>query len=293
MAKSFASPPPEQSYAKVVFPHAHTILIIFNRPRHLNSIPSAVHHDLEALLKWYDNEPSLRCCIVTGAGRAFCAGADLKEWNDHNAARAAGKPEVRRPMPPGGFAALSRRTGKKPVIGAINGIAFGGGMEAVTNLDTVVASKSAKFSLPEVKRGVVAAAGALPRLARAIGRVRAMEMALTGRVVSAAEGQALGFVNYVTDDHPNPTSEDINEIANRPVVLRALAIAKDIANNSPDSVIVSKAGVNSGWEDASVENATRVQAELYAEKLAAGDNIREGVLAFVEKREPRWRDSKL
>ena len=196
-------------------------------------------------------------------------------------------------MPASGFAALSRRVGKKPVIGAVNGFAAGGGMEAVTNLDLVVASRSAKLSLPEAKRGVVAAAGALPRLARAVGRVRAMEMALTGRDVSAQQACEWGLVNYVTDDHADPRSEDVGAIQKRPVVKRALELAGEIAANSPDSVVISKAGVNSGWEDASVENATRVQGELYGEKLAAGENIREGVLAFVEKRKPRWKDSKL
>lgn len=269
------------------------MLLIFNRPRHLNSMPTSVHHEMHNLLTWYDNEPSLRCCIVTGAGRAFSAGADLKEWDRHNASRKSGKEGVRLPMPAGGFGGLSGRTGKKPVIGAVNGIAFGGGMEAVANLDMVIASKSAKFSLPEVKRGVVAAAGALPRLARTIGRVRAMDMALTGRVVSADEGKEFGFVNYVVEDHASPLSEDENEVLQRPVVQKALAVAKDISANSPDSVVISKAGVNSGWEEGSVENATRVNDLLYSQKLADGENIHEGVKAFVEKREPRWRDSKL
>ncbi|KAK5322249.1 hypothetical protein LTR70_003750, partial [Exophiala xenobiotica] len=288
--QSFTKLPPAQSYAKVLFPQPHTMLLIFNRPRHLNSMPTSVHHEMHNLLTWYDNEPSLRCCIVTGAGRAFSAGADLKEWDRHNASRKSGKEGVRFPFPAGGFGGLSRRTGKKPVIGAVNGIAFGGGMEAVANLDMVIASKSAKFSLPEVKRGVVAAAGALPRLARTIGRVRAMDMALTGRVVSADEGKEFGFVNHVVEDHASPLSEDENEILQRPVVQKALAVAKDISANSPDSVIISKAGVNSGWEEGSVENATRVNDLLYSEKLAGGENIHEGVKAFVEKREPRWRD---
>jgi len=256
-------------------------------------MPTAVHHAMHNLLTWYDNEPSLRCCVVTGAGRAFSAGADLKEWDRHNASRRSGEDGVRLPMPAGGFGGMSRRTGKKPVIGAVNGIAFGGGMEAVANLDMVIASKSAKFSLPEVKRGVVAAAGALPRLARTIGRVRAMDMALTGRVVSADEGKEFGFVNHVVEDHASPLSEDENEILQRPVVRKALAVAKEISANSPDSVIISKAGVNSGWEEGSVENATRVNDLLYSQKLADGENIHEGVKAFVEKRNPRWRDSKL
>lgn len=290
---TFTTRPPETPHAKILFPQPHTLLIILNRPKQLNSLPTSAHHDLHAIFTWYDNEPILRACIVTGSGRAFCAGADLKEWNEHNAARLAGKPAVRREMPGGGFAGLSRRNGKKPVIGAINGLAHGGGMEAVTNLDLVIASRSAKFSLPEVKRGVAAAAGALPRLCRLIGRVRAMEMALTGRSVSAAEAHSWGIVNIVVEDHDDPLSEDVNQILERGVVRQALQLAKEISSNSPDSVIVSKAGIDAGWEDASVENATRVQSDLWSQKLANGENIHEGVKAFVEKREPRWRDSKL
>lgn len=189
--------------------------------------------------------------------------------------------------------ALSRRRGKKPVIGAVNGLAHGGGMEAVTNLDLVVACKGARFCLPEVKRGVAAAAGALPRLCRLVGRVRAMEMALTGRTVSAEEAHSWGIVNVVVDDHDDPLSESVEKISSRPVVKRALELAGEINGNSPDSIIVSKAGVDAGWEDASVENATRVQGEIWGLKLAETENIHEGVKAFVEKREPRWRDSKL
>lgn len=188
---------------------------------------------------------------------------------------------------------MSRRRGKKPVIGAINGLAHGGGMEAVTNLDLVVASSGAKFCLPEVKRGVVAAAGALPRLCRLIGRVRAMEMALTGRMVGAQEAKEWGIVNYVVEDHADPLATDVEVIMARPVVKRAIQLAEEINANSPDAVIISKSGIDAGWEDASVENATRVQGELWGKKLADGENIHEGVRAFVEKREPRWRDSKL
>lgn len=179
------------------------------------------------------------------------------------------------------------------VIGAINGLAHGGGMEAVTNMDLVVACRGAKFCLPEVKRGVVAAAGALPRLCRLIGRVRAMEMAVTGRVVGAEEARDWGIVNVVVEDHTDKLAEDTDAVLSRPVVKRALEMAREIAGNSPDSVIISKLGIDAGWEDASVENATRVQAQLWGGKLADGENIHEGVKAFVEKREPRWRDSKL
>lgn len=292
---SFRSPPPapSQSYYSLLTPEPYVLLVVFNRPKALNSIPSAVHHDLHALFDWYDNEPSLRVAIVTGAGRAFCAGADLKEWNETNKARLEGKKGPRLPMPASGFGGLSRRTGKKPVIGAINGLAHGGGMEAVVNLDIVVANKSAEFALPEVKRGVVAAAGALPRIVRTVGKMRAMEMALTGRTFTPDEGREWGWVNYVTSDHDWKSESKIEDVLKRPVTQKALEIARLITDNSPDSVMISRAGVAAGWEDGSAENATRVQSDLWEKKLAEGENIHEGVKAFVEKRKPQWRDSKL
>jgi len=196
--------------------------------------------------------------------------------------------EGRRQMPSSGFGGVSRRMGKKPVIGAINGLAFGGGMEMVTNMDMVVASKSAQFALPEVKRGVVAIAGALPRIIRTIGRPRAMEMALTGRTVSAAEAREWGIVNAVTDDAPVDA-----DVLSRPVVQKALDYAKEICGNSPDSVIVSRAGIIQGWEDGSVEHASQNIVEIYSKRLNEGENIGEGLKAFVERRSPRWVASQL
>lgn len=289
---SLTSPPPPQTFALISFPTPQILLVTFNRPQSLNCISTPSNWELDALFAWYDNEPSLRCCVVTGMGRAFCAGADLKEWNERNEQMArtgagAGANPVR-VMPVSGFGALSRRSGKKPVIGAVNGIAFGGGMEIVTNLDLVVAATGAVFALPEVKRGVVALAGALPRLVRTVGKPRAMEIALTGRTVSADEAREWGIVNAVTADAPADAA-----ILSRPVVQKALEYAKEICDNSPDSVIVSRAGIIAGWEDGSAEHATTAIRETWDQRLNEGENIHEGVKAFVEKRAPRWVGSKL
>ncbi|OQE19125.1 hypothetical protein PENSTE_c016G02938 [Penicillium steckii] len=285
---SFKRLPPPQSYAYVSFPAPHVMLVVFNRPKALNAMTSAAQYDLETLFNWYDSEPSLRCAIFTGAGRAFCAGMDLKEWNEVSIRRAKGEHSNGAPMPRSGFGALSRRHGKKPVIAAVNGIAFGGGMEIVSNLDLVVAAKSALFALPEAKRGVVAMAGSLPRLARTIGRPRATELALTGKSISAVKAKEWGLINAVTED----AAGDV-EILDRPVVKEALKYAASICENSPDSVIISRAGIVAGWEDGSAENASRLLSETWEPALNDGENIREGLLAFSEKREPRWVDSKL
>jgi enoyl-CoA hydratase/carnithine racemase len=206
----------------------------------MNCISTAGHYELDALFAWYDSEPSLLCAILTGAGRAFCAGADLKEWNASNQA----SPGKDRKMPPSGFGGLSRRRGKKPVICAVNGVAFGGGCEMIINADLVIADKSAKFALPEVKIGVLALAGALTRLVRTVGKQRAMEMALTGRTLSAEEAREWGLVNRVVGD-----GECVKE---------ASKMAEMIVGNSPDSVIVSRQGIMMGWEGVSAEEGTRL-----------------------------------
>jgi enoyl-CoA hydratase/carnithine racemase len=181
-------------------------------------------------------------------------------------------------MPASGFGGLSRRSGLKPVIAAVNGLCLGGGFEMVINADMVVASASAQFALPEVKRGVVAIAGALPRVVRTVGRQRAMELALTGRTLSAGEARDWGLVNEVVDGN---------------VVGQAVRVAEAIAENSPDSVIVGKAGIGMGWEGVGAEEGTRKLMERWQKALENGENTSEGLKAFVEKRRPSWRDSKL
>ena len=167
------------------------------------------------------------------------------------------------------------------MIAAVNGIAMGGGCEMIINTDIVLASAVAKFALPEVKRGVIALAGALPRLVRTVGKQRAMEMALTGRTLDAHEAKEWGLVNEVVEGEPSK------------VVERALEIAKTIAENSPDSVIVSREGVLLGWERLSAEDGTDRLIQGSWKAMEGGENMKEGVRAFVEKRKPKWIDSKL
>jgi len=149
------------------------------------------------------------------------------------------------------------------------------------NCDLVVAAKKAQFALPEVKRGVVAMAGALPRIVRTIGKQRAMEMALTGRTVPAEEAREWGLVNKVVGDNEGE------------VVDAAVAYARMIAENSPDAVVVSREGVKLGWEGIGAEEGSRLLMENWYPRLQSGDNLKEGVRAFVEKRKPNWKPSKL
>jgi enoyl-CoA hydratase/carnithine racemase len=226
----------------------------------MNCINTQGHYELDALYKWFDAEPSLRCAILTGAGRAFCAGADLKEWDAANRPGAnkdtkLTREQEQRSMPPSGFGALSRRGGKKPVICAVNGVCFGGGCEMIINSDIVVADQGAQFGLPEAKIGVVALAGALPRLVRTVGRPRAMEMALTGRPLSAEEAREWGLINRVVEKGT--------------CVEEALKIAEAIAANSPDSVIVSREGIKMGWEGVGAEEGTRIVGEVWYSRVVS------------------------
>jgi enoyl-CoA hydratase/carnithine racemase len=190
-------------------------------------------------------------------------------------------------MPPSGFGGLSRRAGKKPVICAVNGICFGGGCEMIVNADMVIASEDATFALPEVKRGVIALAGALTRLVRTVGRQRGMEMALTGRTLSAQEAEKWGLVNRVV------SSARAGEGPDSEVVKEAIRMAEMIAENSPDSVIVSREGIKLGWEGVGAEEGTRILEREWYPRMDRGENMKEGVRAFVEKRRPKWVPSKL
>ena len=157
----------------------------------------------------------------------------------------------------------------------------------IANCDIVLASPGAVFALPEVKRGVVALAGALPRLARAVGRMRAMEMALTGRNIGAEEAKAWGLCNAISQKDGDGLAVEGG------VVQLAVRWADEIGKYSPDSVIVSKEGVELGWEGIGVEEGSQRLIDGLWKKMEGGDNMVEGIKAFVEKRNPRWVDSKL
>jgi enoyl-CoA hydratase/carnithine racemase len=179
-----------------------------------------------------------------------------------------------------GLAGLPRRSGKKPIIAAVNGICMGGGFEMVANCDMVVAASSAIFSLPEVKRGIVPVAGCLPRLTRTLGVHRTTDLVLTGRSVSAQTLYEWGLVSQVVGDATD-------------VVGTAVQIAQAMCKNSPDALIVGRLGIRLSWEAGSVEETVTTLAEQWYPRLVKGHNFGEGIRAFVEKRSPNWIDSKL
>ncbi|PIL31483.1 hypothetical protein GSI_06185 [Ganoderma sinense ZZ0214-1] len=278
MTASF-QPPAHSDQIRVSFPQEHVMLLTFNRPKALNAVTPTMTSDVKRIMDWFDQEPDLWVVVLTGEGRLFCAGADLVAWNDRQAGGGVQSDQSDIINEVDGFASLSRRfTTSKPVIAAVNGGAHGGGTEIVLNCDIVVASDDAKFALPEVKRGVVAVQGGMPRLARIAGHQLASELLLTGKTISATEAATrFGFVNQV--------------VPKGKVVSAALAWATEINQNSPDSVQSTKrALLLSNWHG-NIEDAVVAHiGSLESKRAFVCENIQEGLRAFVEKRKPSWKN---
>ncbi|KAJ5699029.1 enoyl-hydratase isomerase family protein [Penicillium macrosclerotiorum] len=264
----------EYRHFSVSFPHERVVQVTLNRQDRLNCINKATSREIQEIWELFDQDESLWVGIITGSGRAFCTGADLHEWNEMN------RNGVVNDMSAPGLAGLPRRSGKKPIIAAVNGICMGGGFEMVANCDLVVASSSAIFSLPEAKRGIAAVAGCLPRLTRTLGLQRTMDLALTGRNVTAKTLYEWGLVSRLVN-----SGEDVAQAA--------LTLAQEMCENSPDSLIVSRQGIRLSWESSKVEDAVKILENEWYPRLMAGANFREGIQAFVEKRPTKWVNSKL
>ncbi len=181
-------------------------------PQALNAVNGALSTAVGNLLEQAENDPDVRVVVVTGSGRAFCAGADLKALSTGGNIAADGHPEW-------GFAGYAQHWISKPTIAAVNGFALGGGTELVLASDLAVVDEEAKLGLPEVKRGLFAAAGGVIRLQQQIPKKVALEIALTGEPITAAQGKELGLVNRVA---PAGTALDV-----------ALELAEQIAANAP------------------------------------------------------------
>ncbi|KAF2674432.1 ClpP/crotonase [Microthyrium microscopicum] len=276
MADQLTNQPPSVTTYKLSYPAPHVLLITINRPKQMNSIPVLGHWEADSLFTWFDEEPSLRVAVITGAGdKAFSAGADLIEAGK---TRGAGKAQA--PVPLSGFMGVSRRVGKKPIIAAVNGFALGGGFEICLGCDMIVASPKAQFGLPEALRGLYAGAGGLSRLVRLVGLTQASEIALTGKRLSAEEAVARGVANKVSKTHES-------------VVEEAIEMATLIGELSPDAVIVTKHGLRQALETASVERASQLTQERYGYALSQAPNFRIGLTAFAQKQKPNWVASKL
>ena len=238
-----------------------TLVITINRPEARNAFNLPVAQGLANAMDELDDTAELSVAIVTGAGGNFCAGMDLKAFM-------AG--EV--PSIPGRGIGFTERPPRKPVIAAVEGYALAGGTEIVLATDLVVASKVAKFGIPEVKRGLVAAGGGLLRLPHRIPYQKALELALTGESFTAEQAAQWGFVNVLTEPGE--------------ALAGALALAERISANGPLAVAATKEIIvkSAGWTE---DEMWSKQWELTKPVFASKDAM-EGATAFAEKRAPNW-----
>ncbi len=240
-------------------------VITINRPEARNAVNGAVANGIEEAIDKIEADDGTWVGILTGVPPVFCAGADLKEINAGNAGGLATKR--------GGFGGITMRERTKPIIAAVDGPALAGGTEIVLSCDLVVASTTATFGIPEVKRALVAGAGGLFRLGRKIPINIAMELTLTGDPIDATRAHQLGLVNRLVE--PGQALDEAISLAdqicaNAPIAVRESRKIVLEATNAPDDV---------GW---------KMSAEGMAKAMSSED-LQEGLTAFIEKRKPNWK----
>ena len=241
-------------------------LVTLNRPQALNALNSEVLKELIAAFAAYDADPSQRCLVLTGSGeKAFAAGADIKEMQPQGFADMYAS---------NFFAGWEKVTAtRKPWIAAVNGFALGGGCEVAMMADFIIASDTAKFGQPEIKLGVTPGMGGSQRLTLAIGKAKAMEMCLTGRMMDAAEAERSGLVARVV-----PAADLLDE---------ALKTAAQIAAMPPLAAIATKEMINAAFE-MGLSQGINFERRLF-HGLFGTEDQKEGMTAFVEKRPGNWK----
>jgi enoyl-CoA hydratase len=242
----------------------NVLLITLNRPAVRNAVNSALASGIAAALDDLDADGDLAAGVLTGAGRGFCSGMDLKAF-------VAGEQVS---VPGRGFAGIVETPAEKPLIAAVEGFAVAGGLEVALACDIIVASRDARFGIPEVKRSLVASGGALRRLPERVSYGVAMDLALTGDLIDGERAYAVGLVDRLADAGE--------------AVSGALELARAIAANGPLALRATKRIVRSqrDWDEASF---WRHQADIAAPVMGSED-AREGSIAFAEKRLPEWKD---
>ena len=239
------------------------LTVTLNRPKAKNAANKALAEGVAAAMDRLDSDDSIRVAILTGAGGTFCSGMDLKAFVTGETPNVEGR----------GFAGLTEATPRKPLIAAVEGYALAGGLELAISCDLIVAADDAKFGIPEVKRGLAAAAGGLIKLPRQIPKRLAMELALTGDFIGAQRAYDIGLINEVV---PAGTALDA-----------AKALAARIVANGPLAVAISKQVILQS-EDWSADEMWQKQQELTMPVFISEDAI-EGSVAFAEKRAPNWK----
>ncbi|NVK19964.1 MAG: enoyl-CoA hydratase [Methylocystaceae bacterium] len=254
-------------YETIVFKtKGRVAYITINRPDSLNALNTKVMEEITAATAAVDSHPELAVTILTGEGRAFAAGADIKEMADKSFAD----------MYLSDFFATWDRFAscRKPVIAAVNGFALGGGCELAMMCDVIIASEKAKFGQPEIKLGVSPGMGGSQRLTKAIGKAKAMDLCLTGRMIEANEADQIGLVSRV--------------VAHDDLLTTAEEVAGTIAGYSIPSIIANKEMVSQALELSTTEGV-RFERRLFHGLFGTHDQ-KEGMAAFVEKRSPDFKD---
>ena len=241
-------------------------LITLNRPQALNALCDALIRDLGAALDAFEKDAAIGAIVLTGSEKAFAAGADIKEM--------AGKTFVEcytEDFITNGWERIT--TCRKPIIAAVAGFALGGGCEIAMMCDTILAAESAKFGQPEITLAIIPGSGGTQRLTRAVGKAKAMEMILSGRMIDAVEAERCGLVSRV--------------VANDKLVEEALKLADKIAAQSRPAALAAKEAVNRAFET-SLAEGVRFERRLF-HALFSTEDQKEGMAAFVEKRKPQFK----
>jgi enoyl-CoA hydratase/carnithine racemase len=244
----------------------NVVLITLNRPDALNALNNELMNELTAALDAAEADADVRCIIVTGSQKAFAAGADIKEMASKSYVEVYSEDFI--------TANWERVTRcRKPVIAAVAGYALGGGCELAMMCDFIIAAENARFGQPEINLGVAPGAGGTQRLTRFVGKSKAMDMILTGRMIDAAEAERCGLVARVV-----PVEKLLEE---------AEAAARKISTLSPVSVMLTKEMVNAAYET-TLTQGVRLERRLFHSMFALEDQ-KEGMAAFVEKRSPAFK----
>ncbi|HET7910464.1 MAG TPA: enoyl-CoA hydratase [Pseudolabrys sp.] len=240
-------------------------IIRLNRPHALNALNKALIAELTKAIEGFDADDKIGCMLITGSDKAFAAGADIKEMAD--------KPFIEAYL--GDFVSDWNAAAKarKPIVAAVAGFALGGGCELAMQCDIVIAADTAKFGQPEIKLGVIPGIGGTQRLTHAIGKAKAMDLILTGRMMDAAEAEKSGLVARVV-----PAARLLEE---------AMKVADTIANMSLPSAMAGKEAVNQAFESGLSEGIAFERRIFHS--LFATEDQKEGMKAFVEKRPPKWK----
>ena len=242
-------------------------VVTLNRPQQLNALNDGLMDELGQALKAFDADPAIGCMVVTGSEKAFAAGADIRAMAQYEYGDVYGRDFITRNWE-------TIRTVRKPVIAAVAGFALGGGCELAMMCDFIIAADNAKFGQPEIKIGIIPGAGGTQRLPRAVGKSKAMDMALTGRMMDAAEAERAGLVSRVV-----PLSKLMEE---------ALGAALLICEQGQLAVLACKEAVNRAFESG-LSDGVMFERRLFHSMFATADQ-KEGMDAFLNKRKPQFQN---